>query len=98
MDPRSGLRLELMFKWFRSKHGRTIFLAILATAVFVVAAIKSFDVEPMLLLSLFAICIVGVLIIIVAALLVSLLPVLYRKYISKNAKANSENIPENNEH
>lgn len=64
----------------KTNHKRTLFLAVLATVCFVVAAIRMFEVEPAELLEFFLAAVVCLLIIIVAAFLMSLLVRTLRRY------------------
>ena len=65
-------------KWYRRRGVRTVFLALFATASFIGAAIFIFDVEPGLMLSFFIASVLCLLILILAAFLVSLFRKLLR--------------------
>ena len=53
---------------FKTSHKRTVFLALLATVTFVGAAILIFDVDKSVMLEFFIVSVVGLVIIILAAL------------------------------
>lgn len=67
------------FNFFKTSHKRTLFLAILATVTFVASAIYMFDVDKGDLLEFFVISVVGLFILIIAALALSGLIVLFKR-------------------
>ena len=67
-------------KLYKSSHSRTIFLAVLATLTFVGAAIFMFDVEPGVMLSFFLVSLLGLGIVIGAALVFTGLRLLIKRF------------------
>lgn len=72
-----------MLKLFRRGHARTLALALFATATFVVAAIYMFDVPARLMLEFFLLSLLGLLVIIVSALLLTLVRMAVRRWLKR---------------
>ena len=66
----------------KTRHARTIFLAIVATMTFVGAAIMVFDVEPGLMLRYFLASVFGLMLIVAAAALAVAAVKLVRRWLS----------------
>lgn len=64
---------------FKSSSKRTMFLALFATATFIGSAIFMFDVEKELLLEFFIVSVVCLVIVIVAALFLTVIRILLRR-------------------
>ncbi|WP_339668329.1 hypothetical protein [Dasania marina] len=69
-----------MISVFKSGHKRTMFLAILATLTFVGAAIFMFDVDKKELLEFFVVSVFGLGIVILAALGLTAIRILIRRF------------------
>lgn len=76
-------------KLYRNRSLRTILLALVATATFVGAAIFVFDVEPGLMLQFFVVSLLGLVLLIAAALLFTGLRILLKRLIGEHRAAAS---------
>ena len=72
-----------MIKIFKTSQARTIILALLATATFVGSAIFMFDVQPQVMLSFFLVSLLGLTIVISAALLFAGLRIALRYFFER---------------
>ena len=68
---------------FKTSHKRTVFLAILAAMTFVGSAIFMFDVEKELIAEFFVVSVVGLLVIILLALLLTVIRLAVRRIFEK---------------
>lgn len=69
-----------MLKLYKNRSLRTVFLALFATACFVGSAIWVFDVEPSLMLNFFLASLMGLGVIILAALAFTVIRIFLRKF------------------
>ena len=74
-----------MIKVFKNRSFRTIFLALFATATFVGSAIFVFDVDPGLMLQFFIASVIGVIVLMVAALCVTAFRILIKRWLNKKS-------------
>ena len=73
-------RVFALFKFYKNRSFRTIFLAVFATLTFVGSAIFVFDVEPKLMLQFLAVSLLGVILMILAALAFTALRIAIRRW------------------
>lgn len=68
-------------KFYKKSSFRTIFLALFATATFVGSAIFIFDVDAIVMLQFFLASVIGLMLVIIAALVFSTLRVLLKRWL-----------------
>ncbi|WP_240554845.1 hypothetical protein [Oceanicoccus sagamiensis] len=72
-----------MLKLYKNRSFRTIFLALFATLTFVGSAIFIFDVEARLMLQFLAVSLLGVVLMILAALAFTALRIAIRRWLDR---------------
>jgi len=72
-----------LLNFYKNRSLRTIFLAIFATLTFVGSAILVFDVEPQLMMQFLGASLLGVVLIIVAALTFTGLRIAIRRWLNR---------------
>lgn len=72
-----------MLKFYKNRSLRTIFLAVFATLTFVGSAIFVFDVEPRLMLQFLGVSLLGVALMIIAALVFTGLRISIRRWLNR---------------
>jgi hypothetical protein len=71
-----------MLKLYKNRSWRTVLLALLATVTFVGSAIFIFDVEAKLMLQLFLACLLGLGILILAALVFTVIRIFIKRWLA----------------
>jgi hypothetical protein len=74
--------IGMYMTWYKNRSLRTIMLALFATATFVGSAIFIFDVEPKIMLNFLLVSLLGLALLILAALIFTCLRVLVQRLLS----------------
>lgn len=73
----------MAIRLYKNRYLRTVFLALFATLSFVASAIFVFDVEPMVMLQFFIVSLIGLAVVVAAALIFTVLRVFIKHFFQR---------------